>query len=599
MAIYHCSVKIIGRSTGRSAIACAAYRSGSRLYSEETDRTFDYGRKGGVVFSEIALCANAPERFLSRQTLWNEVQAIENKSDSRLAREIELALPLECNLDQWIEIGREYASYMTSQGMIADWSIHNPINKETGIAQNPHIHMMVTTRPIKPNGEWGAKEKKVYRLDDNGERIPVIDPETGEQKIGARGRKMWQRETVDATGWDRKEKVLEWRETWEQVVNRHLEPENHIDHRSNEARGIEELPTVHEGYKVRELDKELMANKGIHADRVQENIDIKEYNRLLPFLKVLGEKVLEKARALYERVSEHARNRSVYRPFGRKLPPVTEGELGTEGIKRALELREREVASVFEAARTRLAKVTAPKKPTGLQTELSKVRDNWIAEAKTHDEELSKKPLYEEQKKIIPAKCRVAGSIGSNFSDLYDGLAKALVKKDRYKHMRKIKPTGKSVEYDGSYVAEVFIIKPSYRKKAEKILENIEHVSLPFTRGDLSGVALVCDDRQSDYLERSLKYDLKFHLYLDYSPEKEVIVKKPREFTADEQQAVFTPTERMSVKERLARAKEKAAELEEQKERELQEPQYDYDDFDDPDFDDYDSPGGSLGGDAR
>ena len=305
MAIYHCSVKVIGRSAGRSAVACAAYRSGEKLHSEETDRTFDYTNKGGVVYSEIALCANAPERFLDRETLWNSVQTVENKSDSRLAREFEVALPLECSKEEWIKIGREYAAYMTEQGMIADWAIHDPVNKDTGIRQNPHIHMMCTTRPIKENGEWGEKEKKGNKLDKKGQKIRVIDPETGKQKIGARGRKMWQREKIDATGWDNKSKVLEWRAKWSEVVNKYLEPEQKIDHRSYKDQGIDRIPTIHEGFVARKIDKELQAENPMqHSELVQKNSQMREQNRLIQKMNEIRLRITEKARALYDRIRE-------------------------------------------------------------------------------------------------------------------------------------------------------------------------------------------------------------------------------------------------------------------------------------------------------
>ena len=354
MAIYHCSVKVIGRSAGRSAIACAAYRSGEKLYSEETDRTFDYSNKGGVVHSEIALCANAPERFLDRQTLWNSVQSVENKSDSRLAREFELALPLECSKEEWIEIGRAYAAFMTEQGMIADWSIHDPVNKETGIRQNPHIHMMCTTRPITESGEWGAKEKKGYKLDEHGERIPVIDPKTGEQKIGARGRKMWQREMIDATGWDSRAKVFEWREKWSEVVNAHLEPEQHIDHRSYAEQGIDLIPTVHEGYAAQKIDKEQMKETGTHAELVQNNIDIREQNRIIQLMNQIRQEILKKARAIYERIKELAGIREVIGSVGTEFALAPAGEQGIERRKREIEQRELEAPSVFERARARI-----------------------------------------------------------------------------------------------------------------------------------------------------------------------------------------------------------------------------------------------------
>ena len=362
MAIYHLHTKPISRSKGRSAIACAAYRSGTRLHSEETDRTFDYTNKGGVVYSEIALCANAPERFLDRETLWNSVQTVENKSDSRLAREFEVALPLECSKEEWIKIGREYAAYMTEQGMIADWAIHDPVNKDTGIRQNPHIHMMCTTRPIKENGEWGEKEKKGYKLDKKGQKIPVIDPETGKQKIGARGRKMWQREKIDATGWDNKSKVLEWRAKWSEVVNKYLEPEQKIDHRSYKDQGIDRIPTIHEGFVARKIDKELQAENPMqHSELVQKNIQIREQNRLIQKMNEIRLRITEKARALYDRIRELTGNGKLDRSVGAELAIAGAGKQGIEGIKRDIERRERETPSILERAR---ARITALKEKT-------------------------------------------------------------------------------------------------------------------------------------------------------------------------------------------------------------------------------------------
>ena len=67
MAIYHCSVKIIGRSKGKSVIAAAAYRAGEKLYDRETELTHDFSRKGGVVHREILLPDHAPKEYLDRQ----------------------------------------------------------------------------------------------------------------------------------------------------------------------------------------------------------------------------------------------------------------------------------------------------------------------------------------------------------------------------------------------------------------------------------------------------------------------------------------------------------------------------------------------------
>ena len=141
MAMFHCSIKIIGRSKGRSAIASAAYRSGERLYNEETGLIHDFTRKGGVVMSEIMLPENAPEEYKDRQKLWTEVQKIEKRSDAQLAREVEVAFPAEMSRDEQIECVRTFIyENFVSEGMCADFAIHD-VNGE-----NPHAHIMLTVR---------------------------------------------------------------------------------------------------------------------------------------------------------------------------------------------------------------------------------------------------------------------------------------------------------------------------------------------------------------------------------------------------------------------------------------------------------------------
>lgn len=95
MAIYHCSIKIIGKSDGKSAVASAAYRSGEKLTDDRTSLIHDFTKKRGVVFTEIFLPAHAPPEYADRNVLWNTVEKAEKKSNAQLAREIEVALPKE------------------------------------------------------------------------------------------------------------------------------------------------------------------------------------------------------------------------------------------------------------------------------------------------------------------------------------------------------------------------------------------------------------------------------------------------------------------------------------------------------------------------
>ena len=268
MSIYHCSIKNISRSSGRSAVACAAYRSGEELEDLETGITHDYRKKTGIAFAEIFLCKNAPERFQNREELWNEVEKIEKAADARLAREIEVAIPRELSLEEMKNLVAGYAKMLTEEGMCVDAAIHLKVG-------NPHAHLMCTTRKIKADGTWDQKEKKVYALDEFGNKIPVIDQETREQKIGARGRRIWKRVTVAANDLNAKENVEKWRKMWSEHCNAYLEPEQQIDHRSYERQGKKDMiPTIHEGYAAREMEK-----RGQLAERCEMNREIAAANR--------------------------------------------------------------------------------------------------------------------------------------------------------------------------------------------------------------------------------------------------------------------------------------------------------------------------------
>lgn len=282
MAIYHCSIKNIGRSSGKSAVASSAYRSGEKLHDEEIGKTFDYTAKDNVVYSEIILCENAPREYQDRATLWNEVQRAETDKDSRLAREWEVALPNELSLDQAKELARGFAQSLADEGMCVDMAIH----WKDG---NHHAHIMGTTRAIKENGEWAPKSRKVYDLDEHGQKIPQIDKKTGQQKVDKQNRKQWKSHKEDFTDWNKTEKVEQWRERWADHCNRYLAKEQQIDHRSYERQGVEQIPTIHEGYVARQMEQ-----RGQVSELCQMNREIKSFNhKIKEFIAEIKERVHE------------------------------------------------------------------------------------------------------------------------------------------------------------------------------------------------------------------------------------------------------------------------------------------------------------------
>lgn len=259
MAIYHCSIKIGSRANGQSAIAAAAYRAADKVTDREIGQVSDYTRKGGVVHSEIALCANAPAEYADRETLWNAVHEIEKAKNARLWREIEVALPKELSRADQIAAVREFVGDLVAQGMCADWSLHD---KGDG---NPHAHIMLTTRSIKENGEWAPKSRKVYDLDAEGNKIF--------QKVDKTGRKQYKSHKEDYNDWNQTERVEEWRAAWAQCCNARLSAEARIDHRSFKRQGMERQPTIHEGHTARKIEQ-----TGGQSDRCELNRQIARSN---------------------------------------------------------------------------------------------------------------------------------------------------------------------------------------------------------------------------------------------------------------------------------------------------------------------------------
>lgn len=261
MAIYHCSIKIISRGKGKSAVAASAYRSGETLTNDYDGITHDFTRKRGIVHTEILLPSHAPPDFSDRSVLWNNVEKTEKARNSQLAREVEIALPVELDREQQIQLVRDYVTEnFVSAGMCADIAIHD---KEDG---NPHAHIMLTMRPLAESGEWGAKSRKEYILDKDGQRVKLKNGTFKTRKIN----------TVD---WNDKEKAEVWRKAWADVTNRYLAEQNRperIDHRSYERQGIDKIPTAHIGVAATQMER-----RGIATDKGERNNEIRKQNRLL------------------------------------------------------------------------------------------------------------------------------------------------------------------------------------------------------------------------------------------------------------------------------------------------------------------------------
>ena len=215
MAIFHLSVKPVSRAGGRSATAASAYRAAELVHDHTTGQTFDYTRKRGVEHEQIVLPTSAAERA-------------ENRSNSRVAREYEIALPHELSKEQRLELVRGFAGEIANRhGVAVDFAIHAPHRE--GDERNWHAHLLATTREITPTG---LGEKVSIEWSDGNRRKAELGP--AKEEIGA------------------------IRERWATLTNEKLHEHGHeirIDHRSLEAQGIEREPTTHLGPAVSGMER--------------------------------------------------------------------------------------------------------------------------------------------------------------------------------------------------------------------------------------------------------------------------------------------------------------------------------------------------------
>ena len=278
MAIYHLEAKVVSRGVGRSAVAASAYMSCSRLYNDYDGIQHDYTKKQGLVWQQVFLPEYAPQEWQDREQLWNAVEETEKTKDSRLAREFIAALPRELDRQAQISLIQEYVQeQFVAEGMCADVAIHDTDG------QNPHAHILLTVRPLDEQGRWQYKTEKEYLCVRNGEergftaaefktaqaegwekqypyyvdkkKKEYLPPSEAEARGLVRADKhpkstRYGRQNPISERWNSEEQLVSWRAAWADVSNRYLERAGfteRIDHRSNAERGLDTIPTIHEG----------------------------------------------------------------------------------------------------------------------------------------------------------------------------------------------------------------------------------------------------------------------------------------------------------------------------------------------------------------
>jgi hypothetical protein len=238
MAIFHMQARVISRANGHSSTAAAAYRHGLKIEDFKTGEVFDYTRKSGVSGSIVLLPAGADPRLSDPAFLWNEVEKSEKRADAQVAREFDIALPIELDNEQKKALAVDYCrEHFTSKGMIADIAFHKLDS------DNPHFHVMLTTRRLTPDGSGFASKKE--------------------------------------RAWNDREQLQDWRKGWADTANEHLANagiDAKIDHRSLEDQKAEldalPAPTVEQQAQSIALDRAPTIHRGKHcsAER-QERFD--------------------------------------------------------------------------------------------------------------------------------------------------------------------------------------------------------------------------------------------------------------------------------------------------------------------------------------
>lgn len=257
----HFDISIASRATGANAVASAAYQSGERLYDEHDHETKSYSEKRGIEYTEIMLPENAPEEFEDRNTLWNSVEDVEKQYNAQLARKIVAALPREIPREDQIALVQSFCQEnFVDHGMCADIAIHDNLDG------NPHVHIMLTMRPLDENGKWLPKSRKVYELDEDGNKIKLPS-----------GNYMCHKENT--TDWNEQSNAEVWRHSWEVKTNSFLEKnriDERLDMRSYERQGIDKKPQFHMGPAVTQMER-----RGIHTFIGDLNREIRKMNEQL------------------------------------------------------------------------------------------------------------------------------------------------------------------------------------------------------------------------------------------------------------------------------------------------------------------------------
>lgn len=391
MAIFHCNISVASRADGASAVAGAAYISRSAIELEREGTMFDFTRAHRherlVADLGISLPDGAPNRFGERGTLWNEVERVEKRDDAQLCRRIEWALPDELTYDEKIELAMRHVAQRVADGHVVDACIHCNID-----GTNWHVHELEPLRPVGEDGFLAKSEnvylcrrasgeerkanarefaalrdegwEKVYRYRNGHDDRWLTPTEATAWARDALGHDAkpedvseWVRrsrlgrnpkqETRYLTDWNDPGKAEEWRSEIAALINEALEAngfDGRVDHRSYERQGVDRVPQVHEGSRVRAIERRAMeaaratgakyepltARAAENAGRRRANAEMAEASSsLLSVTSDLVAALVENLRGLCLLAAERARSFRDFRSLLERFRAPTEWRGGT------------------------------------------------------------------------------------------------------------------------------------------------------------------------------------------------------------------------------------------------------------------------------
>jgi len=244
VAVYFLNMKTFGRSNGSSATSAIAYRAGERIRDERTGKVFDHSARTDVMHKEIVLPERLADSDMSwakdRENLWNTVEAAETRSNSRVAREFLVALPVELTPEQRLGLVRGFAQELADRHrFVVDFAIHAPRTDP----RNFHAHLLTSTRELTSTG-FGPKT--ALELSDGTRRQRGLEPFVQE--------------------------LVATRERWAALANASLETAQvaaRVDHRTLAAQGIDREPALHLPRPLYEMERRGEANALVERMRAE------------------------------------------------------------------------------------------------------------------------------------------------------------------------------------------------------------------------------------------------------------------------------------------------------------------------------------------